>query len=598
MKKLLLALFIICLYSGLNAQNLSFTDSLQKEYIKEKDPKIKVKILENLAYSTMNTDPVQAEKYAEELIQIAEKTRDREIMVKAYIANGVRCSAWSGIKDYKDRAMEYFDKAFAIAQKSQLTKYESFILVQQSALQLNVPDIDKASKYLDQASTLSAQQENDSSRAVIAMARGNIQLARNEKIDALRSYLSALRIADKIANPGLQRQSQLKLSDFYAGIEDYDKAIDYRVAAGIKLKEMSLSNRIGYYQIEDIKAIGDLYAAKKSYPLAIESYQESIDMADSLNYPPSKVPGYIGLFNVYLTMKEPQKSMEFMLSPNGTRLTEYFSQLNMRGIIDQAYAIIYSEMGKLDSAGKYFERSAPFFENYSNPAAKMSSFVQTAFYHKRKGENQKAVDLLLKARTIANTHGQLEAGLEISKNLDTLYDKMGDYRQSKIYSAEYFQFKDSLQTINKEKELSQVEADDELQQLKKQELAAAEKKRQRNNIQYLAITIGIATTFLLLVLLGMFRVSARTIKVIGFFAFLLFFEFIFLIFKKNIYAFSHGEPWIDLSFMIALAAILVPLHHWLEHKVLHYLTDKNKLTSVGESLKERFRGKDKVESLI
>ncbi|MEO6949014.1 MAG: hypothetical protein ABI123_05245, partial [Ginsengibacter sp.] len=130
------------------------------------------------------------------------------------------------------------------------------------------------------------------------------------------------------------------------------------------------------------------------------------------------------------------------------------------------------------------------------------------------------------------------------------------------------------------------------------ELAAAETKRQRNNIQYLAITIGIATTFLLLVLLGMFRVSARTIKVIGFFAFLLFFEFIFLVFKKNIYAFSHGEPWIDLSFMIALAAILVPLHHWMEHKVLHYLTANNKLTSVGESLKERFRGKDKVESIM
>jgi tetratricopeptide (TPR) repeat protein len=412
------------------------------------------------------------------------------------------------------------------------------------------------------------------------------------------SYLSALRIADKIQNPGLQRQSLLKLSEFYAGIEDYDKAIDYRVEAGTKLREIKLKSRIGYYQVEDIKAIGDLYAAKKSYPLAIENYQESIDMADSLNYSPLKVPGYIGLLNVYLMMKEPQKSMEFISSPNGTKLKEYFTQLNMAPVIDQAYGIIYSEMGILDSAGKYFERSAPFFESYSNPAAKMSSYVQTAYYLKQKGDNQQAIDLLLKARTLANTNGQLEAGMEISKNLDTLYDRMGDFRQSKIYSAEYFQMKDSLQNINKEKELSQVEADDELQQLKKQELAAAETKRQRNNIQYLAITIGIATTFLLLVLLGMFRVSARTIKVIGFFAFLLFFEFIFLVFKKNIYAFSHGEPWIDLSFMIALAAILVPLHHWMEHKVLHYLTANNKLTSVGESLKERFRGKDKAESIM
>ena len=74
---------------------------------------------------------------------------------------------------------------------------------------------------------------------------------------------------------------------------------------------------------------------------------------------------------------------------------------------------------------------------------------------------------------------------------------------------------------------------------------------------------------------------------VGFFAFLMFFEFIFLIFKKNIYAITHGEPWMDLLFMIALAAILLPLHHWLEHKVLHYLTSTNKLTTAGSALRTR-----------
>ena len=36
----------------------------------------------------------------------------------------------------------------------------------------------------------------------------------------------------------------------------------------------------------------------------------------------------------------------------------------------------------------------------------------------------------------------------------------------------------------------------------------------------------------------------------------MFFEFIFLIFKKQIYSQTKGEPWKDLAFMIALAAIL------------------------------------------
>jgi hypothetical protein len=80
-----------------------------------------------------------------------------------------------------------------------------------------------------------------------------------------------------------------------------------------------------------------------------------------------------------------------------------------------------------------------------------------------------------------------------------------------------------------------------------------------------------------LVMMGWFKVSATTIKAIGFFSFLIFFEFIFLVFKKNIYGLTHGEPLYDLAFMIGLAAILVPLHHWLEHKVIHFLTSHHML---------------------
>jgi hypothetical protein len=96
--------------------------------------------------------------------------------------------------------------------------------------------------------------------------------------------------------------------------------------------------------------------------------------------------------------------------------------------------------------------------------------------------------------------------------------------------------------------------------------------------------LGIFGLFVALVVLGMFKVSATVIRGIGFFAFLLFFEFIFLIFKKNIYSITHGEPWKDLAFMIGLAAILVPLHHFLEKRVLHYLTSHNRLTGMRERI--------------
>ena len=588
--KYLIALFLFLSSPVIFAQQNKILDSFKLELRKANTLEEQVTLMDIISRTLMNDNVEEAEKYGKELIQLAEKSRDRTQMVRAYISNGLRCAGVAGAKDFTARAMEYYDKAKKIAAENKLYSYEISVLLKQAQLQLLIPDKDKAAAYVDKAVSISSNIKDDSVQVQIKLSSGNIHIAKNEKIEALRSYLSALRLAEKIKNILLQRNSYLKLSDFYSSIEDYDKAIDYFTLAIKKLDESKVANKI-YQKVVDINSVGGLYAQKKDYGLALSHYEEALKLADSLNYEPIKINIYLSLLNVYIDMKEPHKSMEFIESEAGTKVKKFFANFGMTPMIDQAYAIIFSEMGQLDSARIYFDRSAPFYENNPNLSMQMYSFMNQGTYFKRKGEYQKAINLLLKVNELAEKTGHLEASMDVNKNLDTLYSKIGNYEQSKFYAAQYYLYKDSIQTINKEKELTQVEAQDEQARQLKIEEEAAEKKRQRNNIQYLAITIGIVTLFLLMVIFGMFRVSAGTIKMIGFFAFLMFFEFIFLIFKKNIYAFTHGEPWMDLLFMIGLAAILLPLHHWLEHKVLHYLTSTNKLTTAGSALRSRFSRK-------
>ena len=174
-------------------------------------------------------------------------------------------------------------------------------------------------------------------------------------------------------------------------------------------------------------------------------------------------------------------------------------------------------------------------------------------------------------------NGQLENVQGAYKQLDTLYERKGDFKLASQYNGLYYQYKDSIDKLKKENEIAQIEALDEQQRRSREEAEQEEIKRKRNQIQYMSITIGIGILFIALVMMGWFKVSAGTIRAIGFFSFLIFFEFLFLIFKKNIYGITHGEPLYDLAFMIGLAAILVPLHHWLEHKVIHFLTSHHML---------------------
>ena len=196
---------------------------------------------------------------------------------------------------------------------------------------------------------------------------------------------------------------------------------------------------------------------------------------------------------------------------------------------------------------------------------------------------------------MADKTGSLQAMSAVAEILDTMYQKKGNYQQAIYFAGLHSKYKDSLNTLGKEKDLMQVEAADEQQRQARLEKEKEEAKRRRNNIQYLGIVFGIIGLFVGLVILGMFKVSAGLIRAIGFFVFIMLFEFIFLIFKKNIYAITHGEPWKDLAFMIGLAALLVPLHHWMEHKVLHYLTSHSRLTAAGHHLRNKLFKRTKVK---
>ncbi len=337
----------------------------------------------------------------------------------------------------------------------------------------------------------------------------------------------------------------------------------------------------------DINSMGNLYSAQKNYDLAISYFERSIAMADSLKFETLKVPGYVSLLNQYLRRDEPRKALDYINSPSGQGLKNYLSNFGLAGIIDQTYAVIYTELKIFDSAKFYFNKATPFFEKSLNQVVKIDFYAQLANYYRQTGDENKAIEYLLKVKEMGEQMGMLEVVRNSAKNLDSLYAKKGDYQLANVYNGIYYRYKDSIEKLNKEKELSQLEAADV--QLRQDKLIKEreEAKKKRNRIQYFAITIGIVALFIVLIMMGMFRVSETTIKAIGFFVFLLLFEFIFLVFKKNIAGITQGEPWKDLLFMIGLAALLVPLHHWMERRVINYLTSHNRLTAAGQHIRSR-----------
>ena len=575
-KATFLLLLIIFSFVRSFGQQAAALDSMKSSFAKAKTPEEKVFWLDLLARTAMSVDPVQADAYGKQLITFAEETRDRKLMVKAYMSNGTRCGYFVGQKEYTNRSIEYYNKALEIARQNKMEEETGAAQLKLCAIHLAIPDKDKALSYINQAFSLISTLKNDSLKAEAHNSYGLVYQAKNEKTLSLRHFLNGLQIAEETKIPELRRNCYLYLSNFYSRIEDYDKAIDYFMKANKELDHVR-EGSASYQRAVDFNSLGNLYANKKNNDIAISYFERSIAMADSLKFSNLKIPGYLSLLNQYLRIDQPQQALQYINSSSGQTLKKFLSGFGMSAQIDQAYAVIYSKLNQFDSAGFYFTRAAPFFEQKTSEANRISFYLQLAGYYKKTENHDNAIEYYMKVKEMGEKYGQLENVQMAAKQLDTLYEKKGDFKLASQYNSLYYQYKDSINKLKKENELTQIEAADEQQRAIRAALEKEEAKAKRNRIQYMGIIIGIAVLFVALVMMGWFKVSANTIRAIGFFSFLIFFEFIFLVFKKNIYGITHGEPLYDLIFMIALAALLVPLHHWLEHKVIHFLTSHHML---------------------
>ena len=573
MKCRLLTFFILLISFHVVGQqpNPAVIDSFKTQLANAKTSEHKVELLGFLSMTLMNTNIAEADKYGALMSREAEISRNRNLMVRAFLFNGQRYSFFSSNKAYIQKSLDYYNKGLELARKNKMEKESADFLLALSMLHCNIPDLDKAMNFATQALSIASDLKNDSLKVATYYSFGAVYQLKKEKILALRNYLTALRIAEEAKDALLLRSCYAVLSQFYADIKEYDKAIDYLKKGSEQLPMVKNMPNKEYTAVVDLFMMGDLYMQKKDFDMSVFYYDSSIAKAHELKYYPLKMPGYRGILRQYIQAKQPEKALAYLNSREDLR--SFVANFGAAHVMHNSYAAIYTQLGKFDSARVYFEKAAPGFEA-STPPAKLSFYYQYADFFSKAGEPAKSLEYFGKAMSIADQLKDLEWQQRIAKELDSVYAASGDFRQSRFYSNLYHDYKDSLQKLSEEKDLLQMELADEQQRqerLKKEELAALERK---HTVQYTGISIGIGIVFILLVAMGIFRVSETTIKIMGFFSFILLFEFIILIADTKIHHWTHGEPLPILAIKIILIAALLPLHHWLEHKVVHYLTSR------------------------
>lgn len=582
-------LFCTLFVSYLLTAQTQLEDSLKKSLGKASNDEERINILSDLAQYSMGIDNGVADKYANQMLEIAEVSRNRQLIVKAYLNNARRYFEFASSQDAVDKGHEFSTKALDLAKSNGLDDYTALAYTYQARGLRNTGEIDKALNLNNLAVALAANGKDDSIKVITHLSLGLTYLMKNEKLLAFRNYLAALDIAEQDKRYILLRNVYTSLSLFYVSINDFEKAKDFE----FKKVGLQRDNHRLFDLVETYNSLGTIYRNAKQYDLSEKYYEQSIALADSMKIDKFKLPSYLQLVNLYLINNQSEKGLAYFRSHG--ELGTFFKQAGMDFVLYQGYGSLFTFVNKMDSAAYYFKLAEPGFETRSSKANKYWFYGNYAYYFRKIGDYDNSIKYWLKAKELGDEIGSLDLQQQSAQNLDSLYQMKGDYKNAHLYGSLNYQYKDSLQKLSKEKDLLSLEIDNEnrrkVREAKEQE---AELSR-RHNIQYMGMIVAIAAIFILLVMAGIFRVSTSTIKVLGFFAFIFLFEFLILLADHKIHDWTHGEPWKVMLIKIILIAMLLPLHHWLEEKVIHYLTSQKLLQVRGMNLFDRLRRQKKAE---
>jgi tetratricopeptide (TPR) repeat protein len=581
-------LFVSLAPKRLVAQNDYLQDSLKKKLSLAGTDAEKVYVLLKLASYYSGLDNDQSGKYATQALEIAELSRDRQLIIKASLLNGDRLLNQSGLTGTAAEALENFHNAEQVARESGLDDDLAYSYISLARASLKNGEYDKALNYDNLALSIVSGSNSDSLKVEAYNSMGNTYEYKNEELLAFRNYLEALNIAELSKKDALLQQAYDNLSDFYSNLGEMDKSIDYQT----KILNIDKKNNDRYALLTDYNGMGRLFRHKKEIDLALSMYEHAIVLADSLRYPSNQLSTYLNIANLYFDNNEVAKGMEYLNSHPD--ILGYFRKAGLQFFIDEGMGWIYSELGQLDSGYYFLKRAEPEIERKVTPARKYEFYIKFAYYYKRRADLKGAIGYYLKARDIGVTIKNMYMVQDADKYLDSLYNKSGDYKTAYNFNTEYNLYKDSIKSLSRETDLLKLEVESDNRRRERLAKEEEENTQRRHNIQYMGFTAGLAGLFIALVMAGLFVVSPRTIRALGFFSFIFLFEFIILLADKRIHEWTHGEPWMILCIKIFLAAILLPLHHWLEHKVIHYLTHRKKFTASGVSVWARLFKKETI----
>jgi len=494
------------------------------------------------------------------------------------------------LREYKDKAMKYALAAGQLSATDTDPAWDWRCYLNLSRTYLSDYDYDNALVAAYKSLTL-AEDLNDGPKKVDSyLMVGRSLEGLGQKTEAFRNYLLASKTAKRLNEKPLMLRCYGQLSDFFLSTGMFQKAANYKLIEQELILDRQPVDSLALMWIDyDLQVIN----LNSNNPVINDrKITKILDFANRNNR--EKLAGYTRA--VYRSILTRMNRMDLLERWYTKEHPDDFNRLynDSPSFYYRLKAYFAENQGQNDSAMIYFSMAEKQITDNSNKVFRSNFYFRYGQFLIRTGQHNKAVKAFKQGFQLAKEANYPEFMLKASQELEKLFALEQKYKEAFYFSVLTRNLDDSISQMADKDKLIMLEINHEAEQQKLAEEQERQETLRRHNLQYTAIVITMITIFIILILLGSFRVPAWLIRALGFLSFIFLFEFIILLADQKIHHLTHGEPWKILVIKIALIAFLLPFHHWIEHKVIQQLVRYRLINLDGFSFRNLFGKKKEV----
>lgn len=633
MNKLLILFLVATVACGRKQDSPDFESVLTRNAQKARSDEQKITWLSRLAWYYVDIDRRKSDSVMNAAYSLAGTSKDNGILILTYLFDAQRHLALSDYKHEMETVRALADKAYSIASSGDYSDYLAYSYLYMAHSSRMLGDVEAANGYLSKAYNLVSNSKSDSLKIEFYYLRSQVLQDKRELNLALDDALQVRQISERSENNNLKVLAYRRLSNMYGDLDSVKAGEYYKNLIEVS-KKMGNDEELIWANL----LLGRFFSRQTEFATEGSRYlHNAMVLARQINHRNLIIQSHLSLVRYYLNTGQPDSTVDY-LNKNIGELIRYYSGNGQAARLYYTYGTFYYDLGRYYRTNKNPDKANNSFwqallhlwrsdSAYSNDAvvsrqSDLSFFRGATNYHLyflNKGSANdrywdssfvqnvsnyytRATDYFFRTQDLARQMKDPEFMRNVFSWMENLfrdsadyydYLKRNNYSTTRTARLNYYKMTylsrdlyDScnlaFQSLSNQKEKIRIEREN---QARLDEIEAI-RQRQKDSLKMIGITAALAVIFLLLILAGFLRVSEFWIRVLGVFAFLTLFEFIVLIIDRPLHKFTHGEVVSLLVIKVAIAAILSPIHHVLEKKVIQSLTRRKLLREDARRLKQ------------